>query len=29
LRQHPRHFKVEERTAPGSAGKTLFVRAVD
>jgi hypothetical protein len=29
LRQHPRHFKVEERTAPGSSGKTLFVRAVD
>jgi hypothetical protein len=29
LRQHPRHFKVEERTAPGSNGKTLFVRAVD
>ena len=29
LRQHPRHFTVEERTAPGSAGKTLFVRAVD
>jgi uncharacterized LabA/DUF88 family protein len=29
LRQHPRHFKVEERTAPGSAGKTLFVRAMD
>ena len=29
LRQHPRHFKVEERTAPGSSGKTLFVRAMD
>ena len=29
LRQHPRHFTVEERTAPGSSGKTLFVRALD
>ena len=29
LRQHPLLFKVEERTAPGSSGKTLFVRAVD
>jgi len=29
LRQHPRHFTVEERTAPGSTGKTLFVRAVE
>lgn len=29
LRQHPRHFKVEERATPGSSGKTLFVRAVD
>jgi uncharacterized LabA/DUF88 family protein len=28
LRQHPRHFTVEERVAPGSAGKTLYVRAV-
>ena len=29
LRQHPRHFVVEERTAPGSVGKTLYVRALD
>jgi uncharacterized LabA/DUF88 family protein len=29
LRQHPRHFTVEERTTPGSTGKTLFVRAVE
>lgn len=26
LRQHPRHFKVEERGAPNSAGKSLYVR---
>ncbi|KQY50357.1 NYN domain-containing protein [Lysobacter sp. Root494] len=29
LRQHPRHFTVEERATPGSGGKTLFVRALD
>ena len=29
LRQHPRHFRLEERSAPGSSGKTLYVRAVD
>ena len=29
LRQHPRHFTVEERATPGSSGKTLFVRALD
>ncbi|HEV8693542.1 MAG TPA: NYN domain-containing protein [Lysobacter sp.] len=29
LRQHPRHFTVEERTAPGSVGKVLYVRALD
>jgi hypothetical protein len=29
LRQHPRHFTVEERSAPGSVGKTLYVRALD
>jgi len=29
LRQHPRHFTVEERTAPGSLGKALYVRALD
>jgi hypothetical protein len=29
LRQHPRHFSVEERATPGSSGKTLFVRALD
>ncbi len=29
LRQHPRHFAMEERSAPGSSGKTWYVRAVD
>lgn len=29
LRQHPRYFTVEERTAPGSVGKALYVRALD
>ncbi|HEU0307307.1 MAG TPA: NYN domain-containing protein [Lysobacter sp.] len=29
LRQHPRHFTLEERVPPGSTGKTLFVRALD
>jgi hypothetical protein len=28
LRLHPRHFTVEERTAPGSVGKAMYVRAV-
>jgi len=28
LKQHPRHFTVEERAAPGSTGKTLYVRAL-
>jgi hypothetical protein len=28
LRQHPRHFTVEERATPGSVGKVLFVRAL-
>ncbi|HWS76996.1 MAG TPA: NYN domain-containing protein [Thermomonas sp.] len=29
LRQHPRHFKVEERAATAGGGKALFVRALD
>ena len=30
LRQHPRHFRIEERAAPGGgAGKALYVRALD
>ena len=29
LRQHPRHFKVEERAASVGGGKALFVRALD
>ncbi|GAB3097071.1 NYN domain-containing protein [Lysobacter terrae] len=28
LRQHARHFKVEERSAPGGGGPTLYVRAL-
>lgn len=29
LRQHPRHFKVEERGSSATGGKVLFVRALD
>ncbi len=29
LRQQPRHFKVEERSAPNSAGRSLYVRTTD
>lgn len=29
LRQHPRHFKVEERGSSATGGKTLYVRALD
>ena len=29
LRQHPRHFKVEERASAAGGGKALFVRALD
>ena len=29
LRQHPRHFSVEERGSSASGGKMLFVRALD
>jgi hypothetical protein len=29
LREHPRHFSLEERIPPGAAGKTLYVRALD
>ncbi|HEX7384403.1 MAG TPA: NYN domain-containing protein [Burkholderiaceae bacterium] len=29
LRQHPRHFRVEERAAPAGGGKALYVRALD
>ena len=28
LRQHPRHFEMQERVTAGGSGKTLFVRAV-
>ena len=28
LRQHPRHFTVEERATPGSVGKSLYVRSL-
>ncbi len=27
LRQHPRHFRVEERATPGGTGKSIHVRA--
>jgi hypothetical protein len=29
LRQHPRHFKVEERGSTAAGGKALYVRALD
>lgn len=29
LRHHPRHFAIEERIAPGSVGKVLYIRALD
>jgi hypothetical protein len=29
LRQHPRHFKVEERGSSATGGKVLLVRALD
>jgi hypothetical protein len=28
LRQHPKHFEMQERVTAGGSGKTLFVRAV-
>ncbi|GAB3350555.1 NYN domain-containing protein [Lysobacter tyrosinilyticus] len=28
LKQHPRHFAVEERVSPGGTGKALYVRAL-
>ncbi|QSX78071.1 OST-HTH/LOTUS domain-containing protein [Agrilutibacter solisilvae] len=29
LREHPRHFTLEERIPPGATGKTLYVRALE